>query len=366
MGKAKRQSSLPAVVALLLLLGPAVLPAAEGDLTAYPRPEGPSVLDTPTPLGRLQYVPGRGLRVGDTKLTLGGFATLTGEQLEGKPASGAVDALDLFVFYDPVPYLHLFSAFDVSELANFGGEDGGVNTKAHIDVDRLYADVTPSDLFNVRVGKFLTPIGRWNQAPADPLVWTTSEPIIAESVFDDFARGAGVFGATFPKGNTLSYWAYGTFLDTLDPEPEANPAEHSAGGRLEWTSLGGWSVGASYFASKRKHQDWHHLGGVDALWRPHERVELSMEAVAGEGTQDPGQLWGVFAQAVVETVPTLYAVGRYEHFDPPHGDPQLNLFTVGLTWVPKYYLRLKVDYQFADHQNDFSPPGLRMSFSVLF
>jgi len=34
--------------------------------------------------------------------------------------------------------------------------------------------------------------------------------------------------------------------------------------------------------------------------------------------------------------------------------------------VPRYYLRLKADYRIADHRDDLSAPGLRMSFSILF
>ena len=43
-----------------------------------------------------------------------------------------------------------------------------------------------------------------------------------------------------------------------------------------------------------------------------------------------------------------------------------DLGTIGVTWVPRYYLRLKVDYRFADHLDDLSEPGLQASFSVLF
>jgi hypothetical protein len=126
------------------------------------------------------------------------------------------------------------------------------------------------------------------------------------------------------------------------------------------------SVGASYLASRREDGEWNHLGGVDALWQLGERLELSGEALVGEGIHADGGQWGLYAQAVVETVPTLYLVGRYERYDPPASGRGVDLFDLGLTWVPAYYLRFKIDYRFADHLDDLSAPGLRASFSVLF
>ena len=65
-------------------------------------------------------------------------------------------------------------------------------------------------------------------------------------------------------------------------------------------------------------------------------------------------------------LPTLYVVTRYERFDLPARNRAIDLFDVGLAWIPTYYLRFKVDYAFADHLDDLSAPGLRTSFSILF
>lgn len=140
----------------------------------------------------------------------------------------------------------------------------------------------------------------------------------------------------------------------------------SAGAHIEWASLKGWTLGASYFASQRRNHRWNHLGGADFLWQPHARVELSSEIVFGEGSINNGTMWGLYAQGVVETLPTLYLVGRYERVHPPGGGRDLNLFDLGFAWVPLPYLRFKADYLIADHRNEFASPGLRMSLSLLF
>lgn len=325
----------------------------------------PGASDADTRPGRLSYNAGRGLRVGETGLLLGGFATVGAQILEDGERVARVEEFNFLLSFDPVPSLHLFTELAVEQLFELQRGDG-VQSDPDLVVERLYLDLRGKDALNLRFGTFQTPVGRWNLAPREPLLWTTSEPIIVDRVFDQTATGAMLHGTAFPRGGALSYSLYGTFLDAVDPDPDAPPAEHSAGAHLEWASLGSWAVGASYFGSESQNEAWKHLGGADLLWQPHRRVEVSGEAVFGEGSREDGTLWGLYAQTVVETVPTLYAVGRYERFDAPGAGSAVDLFVLGLAWVPSPYLRLKADYAIADHLNEISSPGFRVSVSILF
>ncbi len=349
-----------------MLLVLALRAAAVGSDMPTPDRTGPELFGVDTALGRFDYQLGRGLRLGNTRLTLGGFATAEVERLESGESQGGLEGVNLFLFFDPVSFVHVFSELEVGELAIWERGQKGPRSEADVDVERLYADLGSTDALNLRFGKFFTPIGQWNQAPAEPFVWTTSEPLIVEHVFDEATSGAMLWGSVFPRGGALSYSLYGTFLDTFGPTPDPKPADHSAGFYLEWASLGGWTAGASYFASEARTGGWNHLGGFDAQWRPTARLELSGETYFGEGSREEGGLWGFYTQAVVETVPTLYAVGRYERFDTPGRGRAIDLFDIGLAWVPRYYLRLKADYQFADHADELSAPGFRASISLLF
>jgi hypothetical protein len=326
----------------------------------------PELFGTDTPLGRLSYQVGRGLRVGNTGLVIGGFATAEAERLENGQRRGGLDELSLLVSFKPAPFVHLFTELGVGPLAELERGRRGVRSDPKLEVDRLYVDLEARDALSLRFGKFLTPFGRWNLAPREPLLWTTSKPLIVEDVFDETATGAMLHGSVFPRGGALSYSLYGTFLDPLDADPDERPAKRSAGAHLEWASLRGWAVGASYFASRDRNGEWNHLGGADLLWQPHERVEVTGEALFGKGSRADGALWGLYAQTVVEMVRTLYVVGRYERFDPPGAGRAVNLFDLGLAWVPVPYLRLKADYLIADHRNKTSSAGLRASVSILF
>ena len=240
----KRCFSTWAGVALALLLMARPAAGDEEAAPSQPRPEGEALIDADTPIGRVEYVAGRGLRLGKTRFTLGGFSTVGAEYLEGGERNVALEGVNFFVFFDPTSWLHVFSEIEVEHLATLENGEHGIRSDPEVEVDRLYADLGRSDALNLRFGKFLTPFGRWNVAPAEPLVWTTSEPLIVEETFDETATGAMLWGAAFPPGSTLSYSFYGTFLDPIAPDPDAQPAGHSAGAHLEW-ARSNWALGAS-------------------------------------------------------------------------------------------------------------------------
>jgi hypothetical protein len=360
-------SSLPVIIALLIgVVAPVYGADPAAKLSSVAVLVEPEAFGANTPLGRFSYLTGRGFRLGKTGLTIGGFATAEMEHLEDGERSGALEELNFLISYNPVPFARLFTELGVDSLATVERGRRGIYSNPSLNVERLYLDLGDRDALRLRFGKFRTPIGRWNLAPRDPLLWTTSEPVIVEEVFDETSTGAMLHGSVFPQGGALSYSLYGTFLPPLDAEGDENPVRRSAGAHLEWASLKGWTLGASYFASQRRNGEWNHLGGADLLWLPHPRVELSSEIVFGEGSIEDGTMWGLYTQGVVETLPTLYLVGRYEHVRPPGGGRDINLFDLGFAWVPVPYLRFKADYLIADHRNEFSSPGFRMSLSLLF
>jgi hypothetical protein len=360
-------SSLLVIIFLLVAL---ICPAQGADPVKLPPsgaiPTEPEAFGANTPLGRFSYLMGRGFRLGKTGLTIGGFATAEMEHLEDGERNGGIEELNFLISYDPVPFVHLFTELGVDALAKVERGRRGIYSHPSLDVERLYLDLGDRDDLRLRFGKFRTPIGRWNLAPRDPLLWTTSEPVIVEKAFDETSTGAMLHGSVFPQGGALSYSLYGTFLPPLDAESDEHPVRRSAGAHLEWASLKGWTLGASYFASQRRNGEWNHLGGADLLWFPHRRVELSGEILFGEGSIADGTTWGMYAQGVVETLPTLYLVGRYERFNPPGGGRDVNLFDLGFAWVPVPYLRFKADYLIADRLNEFTSPGFRTSLSLLF
>jgi hypothetical protein len=328
------------------------------------------VFSIASPLGAIEYHAGRGLRFGDTGLTIGGFTTFELNRAEGEPAEIALDSLNFLIDYEPIPPLDLFAELEVGDLAELDTGDGDVTSDPDLTVERLHADWSVSDAVNFRVGKFQTPVGRWNLVPAEPFVWTAEEPVTVEQGFDEHQTGVALFGSTFRGSRTLGYWLYGQVVDELDTPSDESPADRSAGARLEYgSSRGEWSVGTSFLSSK-KDGHWSQLGGLDAVLR-RGPVELTTEVLV-QGGDIPGRdLWGAHVLAVYDLqsltprLNGLYLVGRYEHFHPSQAR-RANVFDVGLTWIPVHWLNLKLGYRFADRETREVERRLRASISVLF
>jgi hypothetical protein len=316
-----------------------------------------------TPVGALRYTPGRGLGVGDTGLTLGGYSNLMLVRDEGKAARFSLEDLSLFVIWEPVARLRFFSELEWANAFDFDDHGRAESDEESATVERLYLDFGVSDAINLRTGIFLTPVGRWNVIHAAPLVWTTSRPLTTELPFDPNVTGIMLSGAVFPSTGTLTYRVFDQFAGPIEGNPDFDPADHSAGARVEYDADRGWSVGTSYLAALRN-RDWHHLGGLDFLWsqRP---FEIMGEAVFEAGTGIAPQ-WGFYVQPVVELSPRLALVARYEHFAAPGAPPQVNVMTAGLAARLVPTVVLKAEYQVVDRHTEIAPAGFRASIAVLF
>jgi hypothetical protein len=357
-----------AATLLLVLAGALVAPAFAGPewgAGGYPSVAGEEpVWSLATPIGPLDYRTGRGLRVGKTGLNIGGFSSFEVSRDEGQDAVASLEGINFLVLYKPVERLQLFSEVEVGPLLEVDSDHGDVRSDPQVTIERLHADLSLGDRLNLRFGKFLTPIGRWNLVQAEPFVWTPSEPVLVERGFDETQSGAMVYGSFYPASRVLSYRVYGQFLDPIDVDADMPPAQRSIGARLEFGSArGDWSLGASALASELG-GDWNFLGGLDGEWSAG-RTELTTELIVADGDVADRDLWGVYLQGVYEVAQGRYLVGRYEHFDRA-GVPAVNLADFGVAWIPRPYLYLKASYRFADRQTDEVARGFIASFAVVF
>ena len=318
------------------------------------------------PLGsNTGYFPGRSYRLGSTVANLGGFLVAEGSRPEGEQTELSVDDLTFLLWVEATPKLRLFSEIQVNNLFLAADDAKTISSDPGLQVNRIYGDLDLGDRLSIRVGKFLTPIGRWNPVLAEPFVWTTSEPRIADLAFDDTTTGAMVGGAAFSENGTFHYSIYGQFLDPSKPDSEPPHASRSVGTRVEYMSLlGGWSVGGSFLAVE-KDGLWHYLGGLDGLLQ-HGPLEITGELLVEDGKLEERRLWGAYVQGVYELVTGFHLIARLEHFDRTNGGVPLNPVDAGVAWFPKANLLLKADYLLTDHRTDDVAPGIRASVSLLF
>ena len=261
---------------------------------------------------RGRYELGKGLRLGDSGVWLGGYASLQVGALRDKPWSVNLSDVSLFVGWQKGRW-RFFSEFEMGDGLAVSDGQALTTHKGYFDLERLYLDYLADDALKIRGGKLLTPIGRWNQIHADPLVWTTSKPLILYNVFARHVTGGMAYGNFEALDKLWSYAVYGGGGDQLDFVPPVDSSDDNfrdtAGARLYHESPGQVQFGLSYahYYKVLGHVGAKDLLGCDFFWT-HKRYELSGEFVyrfgAGNANAAVGErrprhdLWGLYLQGV--------------------------------------------------------------------
>jgi len=357
--------------ALFGLSVPLSLHAEEPSEEAHQECEPPAWLTGDEPafsfesaLGPIEYRAGRGMRIGDTGLNIGGFSTFEFDREENGAGQRELDSVSFLLLWEPHPRFRAFAEVDLDSLYTYDTKESESRSNPQHTLERVYGELRLVDAASLRIGKFQTPIGRWNLVPAEPFVWTASSPIVVEEAFDQHQTGAAVLGSVHRTEGTLRYWVYGQATDPIDASEDPPAADSGVGGRLQWDDpLGRWSIGGSYLAA-RTGGDWSHLGGADAALR-FGPLELTSELTLVRGDGPVRDVWGAYLQGVLDVVYGFHLVARYEYFDPV-ADDDVSLLDAGVAWTPLPWLRLKADYRISTRETDFVTRGLNTSISIVF
>ncbi len=323
--------------------------------------------ELPPPQSQWEYHLGQGLRLGNSGLTLGGYGSMRGEDLSRESPRLTVSALSLFFSWETGTRVRFFSELELEDLTVVRDERSFDTRHNAIELERLYADVYLAPAATFRLGKFLTPIGRWNLIHADPLVWTTSRPLVTFQPFATDTTGGMLYGSVHPLGKALEYAAYVEATDDLDPDSHEGPFSEAVGLHLAM-HIGAAELGFSYATFKREqeHKERVHLLGLDFFWT-HQRGELTGEFLYRMGTKgSQANEWGVFVQGVMPLRENLFAVGRYEFFLPHGLLPGLHRWVAGLAFRPLPPLVIRAEYSLARDNAATAPEGLAASIAVLF
>jgi hypothetical protein len=216
---------------------------------------------------------------------------------------------------------------------------------------------------------------------ADPLIWTVSRPLTTEVGFADHSTGIMLYGS-LPFAER--YWEYQLYFDRgsdLDPSPGSPSAagildsgleigvfDQAIGGRLiahsdDDLSQIGFSL-ANFSAPTLAHD--RIILGADFLYSPG-ALELSGELVyRRESRNNSKDLFGFFLQGVYEFMPGWHAVGRYEHFEKPDIEENIDVLSIGAAYKPRPPIILKLELLGGEENQLLAPDGLFASFGVLF
>jgi hypothetical protein len=334
---------------------------------------------TPARAG-LPYTLGTGYPLPWFGLTAGGYATVRAGNLEGEPVKAVVKDLSLFLSTDFGPRWRFFSEFELGDSIAWSG--GGLTTSyAEFDVERLYLDHNLAPWATLRLGKFLTPIGRWNLIHADPLVWSVFRPLTTSAAFSRHATGVALVG-TWPRADSsLDYQVYAddsralgigpayepTYLDApVIPNPD-NVFDHGVGARLCYRILDdALQIGLSAAGFTLEQQPGtKSLVGMD-LFYGHSGLELTGEAVYRNSSGPNGDEWGGFAQLVVPLGRGFFGVLSGELFKAEGYSETTDIQRLGIAYRPIAPVTFKVELQESQGVEQLAPDGWQLSVSVLF
>jgi hypothetical protein len=327
------------------------------------------------------YTLGQGYRLPVLGLTAGGYLSVQANALEGEKSQASLQDLSLFLHGDPSPDWHFFTEIELSTPVTLT-RDGLSSRDIDLDFERFYFDHNLAARSTLRLGKFLTPVGRWNQIHADPLVWTVSRPLTTSAAFAKNASGAQLYGS-WPLGRSaVDYQVYvddsagldptegheKTFMDlSIQPNPPSS-FRHGGGARLQYRTfdddlLAGVSVGRFELKGLPGYKN---MIGADLFYSRND-YEFSAETVYRKGDGSSGKSeWGGFVQAVVPLVHAFYGIILHERYKAELFDRPVDSTSLGITYRPTPPFSIKLERRESRGEERLAPDGWLFSVAVLF
>lgn len=339
------------------------------------------LLALPTPVLAAPYELGQGYRLPLLDLTVSGYLSLQVRALEGEKAKAAVQDLSLFLHGDPAPDWHFFTEIEVSSPATLT-RDGLATKDIDLDFERFYFDHNLSARTTLRFGKFLTPVGNWNQLHADPLVWTVSRPLTTSAAFAKNASGAQFYGSWPLSGSAIDYLVFIDNSAQLDPTEGhektymdlsilPNPPsafKRGGGARMKYRTLDDAlqaGVSVAHFQLKGL-PGFKDIVGAD-LFYSRDDTEFSGEMVYRKDAGGAGKSeWGGFIQAVLPLVNNFYGIVTHERYKAEMFDDPVNSTSLGLTYRPSPPFSIKLERRESHGEERLAPDGWLFSVALLF
>jgi hypothetical protein len=329
---------------------------------------------------------GRGISWPDANFNLGGYVNVLYKHPERLQDKFSLDQWSFFLTWSPHRRLRFFSEIEVDDWLS----TVQVNSiEQSLKVERLYMDWLATESTTVRVGKYLTPVGRWNVIHAAPLMWTSTRPLVTKiGLFSPHLNGIMLTQKVQVGERNLDISVYADNSSQLDVLDKERGFDNAFGGRLNFELSEYLQLGASFinFEHEKLQVDEltpatedaeeleqtvgiarDNLFGADLLWKQ-DGYEVAVEAIyrASDGYQ--GDEKGLYIQGVVPLTEQVFAVGRYEHLEGKHRYVPIatDIGIAGLAWRPYVPLAIKAEYRLGVGNEQVAPSGFFTSISMFF
>ena len=273
-------------------------------------------------------------------------------------------------WWEPAPAWKVLGEVDLQDVVQVPHHDDndGPDSASFVALDRLYVDYHVTDSLTVRGGKFLTPIGRWNQEHSDPLVWTVLRPLISQSAFPTSATGVMVLGSVPLADRWIDYQVYAADGGDWRPNPRSQAFDRALGARVSTSLDRNLQLGISF--SRFDESDYaatrFSLVGIEAAWSWH-RIEFSGEAIVRRGTGGGmGNEDGWFGQAVAPIADRWWAVARLEAYHRAAESARSRTGLIGLVYKSGQHWVFKAEWARTFGATDRLPSGLLSSVTLVY
>jgi len=295
-----------------------------------------------------KYKTGRGLKVKPIGLTVGGYLNLYYEKDFYKKHTQVfeLDDLAIFTFGRITKKVRYFLELEGDELAGIK-ISGKEKFRKRVFWERAYLDIVFNEVFKLRVGRFITPLGVWNPIHISVLKWTSSDPFTSQYFFPRFITGVQVFGH-LPLG-----FKYSLFIQKNKGISEAYNTcltRDAVGFELRKKLEGLLDVGVNFGSFKiEKPNERIDFGGINFKFI-HKKGEISGEFVYGNEREyylgRNSYRYALYLQNVYEAFKKHFLIFRYDHFKDKSDRKEVNGYTFGWNFKPVFYVSLKLEYQF--------------------
>jgi len=297
-------------------------------------------------------------------IDVGGYTTARANQnRHGKVAAG-VDEISLILQWDNQQRWRAFAEIELEKPLQWRQGGHNQSNDVQLDLERLYLDYSFSDQLKLRGGRFLTPIGRWNQLHASPLVWTTSRPLATTELFPLAMNGMMAQG-TSPMGEgALEYSLFAEALKDQRDDLYELKFSNTRGARLQYSTAVNLGITLMAFDEKELLNREHRLLSLD-FFKSYQGWEVSAEAFFRKTNNTDQHSGGAYLQLVAPLGQQWFAVGRVERFD-ALDLPSRERAVLGLAWRYKNNQLFKIEYAAGEELSPKAPNGIITSLAILF
>jgi len=321
------------------------------------------------PGSRLMQVENGGYSVPKIPVWLGGDLTVQGTVPQNDRAKLELDDINLLVRFEPLPRLSFFSETRLENTFTITEGQGGHLDSSDIFIERLYADWLATPHLTIRVGKFLTPFGVWNQIRRAPLTWTVERPLVTENTFPEHTTGIGLIYQATLHGWSIDGTLYGPAQDALPLRSSTEAGVTLVGGRV----AAAHQIGDAYLtvglsgggAERRQHAGLQPMAGTDINLSFAGNDLLGEFAYARSPERFVDDEWGLYLQDSFPLFDSFYAVARYEHFR-SFNTGAIDIGLLGFAWRLDTHLIVKANYQLTTKPSEDVPRGFLCSFALFF